>query len=329
MSTDALYPLIFQPVFRDYMWGGRRLERLFGRRLPPGIVAESWEISAHPSAPTAVANWPYSGVPLPDLTAQLGDRLLGTRARGTTARDRFPLLVKLLDATRDLSVQVHPDDAYGLEHEGELGKTECWYIIDADKDAEIIYGHNAQSKEQFSGMIAEGNWDGLLRHVKVKKGDFFFVPSGTIHAIGGGITILETQQSSNTTYRVYDFDRKDDQGKTRDLHIQQSIDVSMIPHKDPSNRFETATMDDNTVTTFIESDYFSVYKWDIHSEMAFKKTTPYTLASVIEGSGSLTVDGKTYPLQKGDHFILPATVSAWSLAGDMELIASNPGPKNS
>ena len=179
-------------------------------------------------------------------------------------------------------------------------------------------------------MVAAGDWEGLLRHVKVKKGDFFFVPSGTIHAIGGGITILETQQSSNTTYRVYDFDRKDDQGNTRDLHIQQSIDVSMIPHKDPANHFETSTVDGNTVTTFIESDYFTVYKWNILSELAFKKTAPYTLGSVIEGSGSLTVAGKVYPLHKGDHFILPATVSAWTLSGsNMELIASTPGPKNS
>ena len=317
-------PLFIQPVLQEKIWGGTKLRDIYGYDIPSDHTGECWAISAHPDGTGAVENGTYAGTQLDVLYAEHPELFENPTS------PVFPLLTKIIDAAEALSVQVHPDDAYGLKHEGELGKTECWYIIDADDDAEIIYGHNAQTKEQFSEMVAAGDWEGLLRHVKVKKGDFFFVPSGTIHAIGGGITILETQQSSNTTYRVYDFDRKDDQGNTRDLHIQQSIDVSMIPHKDPANHFETSTVDGNTVTTFIESDYFTVYKWNILSELAFKKTAPYTLGSVIEGSGSLTVAGKVYPLHKGDHFILPATVSAWTLSGsNMELIASTPGPKNS
>ncbi|MBM9832937.1 class I mannose-6-phosphate isomerase, partial [Enterococcus faecalis] len=140
----------------------------------------------------------------------------------------FPLLTKILDANDWLSVQVHPDDAYGLEHEGELGKTECWYILHADPGAEIIYGHEAKSREELEDWIKEGCWDKLLTRVPVCTGDFFYVPSGTLHAIGPGIVILETQQSSDTTYRVYDFDRPDDSGQLRPLHIQQSLDVLTI-----------------------------------------------------------------------------------------------------
>ena len=164
--------------------------------------------------------------------------------------------------------------------------------------------------------------------MKVKVGDFYYVPSGTIHAIGAGILTLETQQSSNTTYRVYDYDRLDDTGCKRDLHIQQSLEVSMIPHRDPVNHFEVKSTDGNTLTTFIKSDYFAVYKWDIQTHMAFKKDAPYTLVSVIEGAGDITVSEKVYALKKGDHFIMPSPVDSWTLSGSMQLIASTPGYKS-
>lgn len=139
---------------------------------------------------------------------------------GHSSEPSFPLLTKILDAADDLSVQVHPDDVYGEKNEGELGKTECWYIIHADEGSEIVYGHHAKSKSELKDMIDSGDWEHLLTRIPVQAGDFFFVPSGTVHAIGKGIIILETQQSSDTTYRVYDYDRKDDAGNTRELHIQ-------------------------------------------------------------------------------------------------------------
>jgi mannose-6-phosphate isomerase len=316
-------PLFIQPVLQEKIWGGTKLRDIYGYDIPSEHTGECWAISAHPDGIGAVENGEYAGIKLDVLYAEHPELF------GNPASPVFPLLTKIIDAAEALSVQVHPDDAYGLEHEGELGKTECWYIIDADEDAEIIYGHNAKTKDEFAGMIADGKWEELLRHVKVKKGDFFFVPSGTIHAIGGGITILETQQSSNTTYRVYDFDRKDDEGNTRDLHIQQSIDVSMIPHRDAVNHFETVKEGPNVLTTFIQSDYFTVYKWDIQTEVTFNKTAPYTLASVLEGTGTLKIGGKAYPLNKGEHFIIPNPVESWTLSGTMQLIASTPGPKNS
>ena len=235
----------------------------------------------------------------------------------------FPLLTKILDANDWLSVQVHPDDAYGLEHEGELGKTECWYIIAAEPGAEIIYGHNAKSKEELRQQIESKDWENLLTKVPVRAGDFFYVPSGTMHAIGAGIMVLETQQSSDTTYRVYDFDRKDDQGNLRELHLEKSIDVLNIG--EPANsRPVTTKVDDLKSTLLVAGDFFAVYKWKISGKADFEKTADYSLFSVLDGQGSLKVDGQDYDIAKGSHFILPSDVETWQIKGELELIVSHP-----
>ena len=215
------------------------------------------------------------------------------------------------------------DDAYGLEHEGELGTTECWYIIAAEPGAEIIYGHNAKSKEELRQQIESKDWENLLTKVPVKTGDFFYVPSGTMHAIGAGIMVLETQQSSDTTYRVYDFDRKDDQGNLRELHLEKSIDVLNIG--EPANsRPVTTKVDDLKSTLLVASDFFAVYKWEISGKADFEKTADYSLFSVLDGQGSLKVDGQDYDIAKGNHFILPSDVEAWQIKGNLELIVSHP-----
>ena len=219
---------------------------------------------------------------------------------------------------------MHPDDAYGLKHEGELGKTECWYVIAADDDAEIIYGHHAKTKEELREQIEAKNWDQLLTKVKVKAGDFFYVPSGTMHAIGSGILILETQQSSDTTYRVYDFDRKDDAGNLRELHLEKSIDVLNIG-KPANSRPVNLQVDNLSSTLLVANDFFAVYKWVLTGQAAFTKTADYTLNSVLNGQGQLTVDGQVYPIHKGDHFILPSDVASWKLEGqELEMIVSHP-----
>ncbi|HJB24472.1 MAG TPA: mannose-6-phosphate isomerase, class I [Candidatus Jeotgalibaca pullicola] len=316
-------PLFVKPKLQEKIWGGTKLRDIYGYDIPSDHTGECWAISAHLDGVGTISSGTYAGMPLNKLYEK------EPQLFGNPSSPVFPLLTKIIDATEDLSVQVHPDDVYGLKHENDLGKTECWYVIDADEDSEIVYGHTAKNKEEFSKMISNGQWDDLLRRVKVKAGDFFFVPSGTIHAIGAGIMILETQQSSNTTYRVYDYDRKDNLGNSRELHIQQSIDVTTIPHRDPELSIQTEVQADNEITTLIESDYFSVYRWNIHSEVYFGKKASYTLVSVIEGKGSLIVDNIKYPLNKGDHLILPAPITEWVIEGDIEIIASNPGPKNS
>ena len=310
-------PLFLQSVMQEKIWGGTKLRDVFGYEIPSDHVGEYWAISAHPNGVSTVKNGRFAGQKLDVLYAEHRE-LFGNRPEPV-----FPLLTKILDANDWLSVQVHPDDAYGLEHEGELGKTECWYVITADEGAEIIYGHNAKSKEELRQQIESKDWDHLLTKIPVKAGDFFYVPSGTMHAIGSGILILETQQSSDTTYRVYDFDRKDDAGNLRELHLEQSIDVLTIG--EPANsRPVTIQADNLTSTLLVANDFFAVYKWDIAGSVEFKKTADYSLFSILEGAGELTVDGLVYPIKKGSHFILPSDVTEWTLSGDLQLIVSHP-----
>ncbi|EGL46230.1 mannose-6-phosphate isomerase, class I, partial [Streptococcus anginosus SK52 = DSM 20563] len=301
-------PLFLQSVMQEKIWGGTKLRDEFGYKIPSDKVGEYWAISAHPHGVSTIKNGRFAGMGLDQLYAEHRELF------GNSSEPVFPLLTKILDANDWLSVQVHPDDHYAMEHEGELGKTECWYVIAADEGAEIIYGHNAKSREELRQQIEKKEWDKLLTKVPVKAGDFFYVPSGTMHAIGSGILILETQQSSDTTYRVYDFDRKDDEGNLRELHLEKSIDVLNIGA--PANsRPVTVKADDLMSTLLVASDFFAVYKWEVSGKVTLEKTAPYLLVSVLAGQGMLTVDGETYPIAKGDHFILPSDVEEWTFEG--------------
>ncbi|MDT2653412.1 mannose-6-phosphate isomerase, class I [Enterococcus hirae] len=312
-------PMFLKPVFQEKIWGGSRLRSVFGFDIPNDKIGEDWAISAHPHGVSVVENGEYQGQKLDELWQNHKELF------GNPTEPVFPLLIKILDAEDELSVQVHPDDAYGMKHEGELGKTECWYIIDAEPGAEIIYGHHAKTREELAEMIQEGRWDDLLKKVPVKKGDFFYVPSGTIHAIGKGIMILETQQSSDTTYRVYDYDRKDANGNTRELHIQQSIDVTTVPAITSQIQMKEVRKGNSSIVTYLETEFFNVYEWDIKGITSFKKQAPYTLATVIDGAGELVVNEKIYPLTKGASFILPNDVTEWTVQGELSIIASEPG----
>lgn len=312
-------PIFLKPVFQKKIWGGSRLKSVFGFDITNDKIGEDWAISAHPHGVSVVENGEFKGQKLDDLWKEHKELF------GHPTEPVFPLLIKILDAEDELSVQVHPDDAYGMKHEGELGKTECWYIIDAEPGAEIIYGHHAKTREELAEMIKEGRWDDLLKKVPVKKGDFFYVPSGTIHAIGKGIMILETQQSSDTTYRVYDYDRKDASGQKRELHIQQSIDVTTVPAKTPELQIKEVRKGQSSIVTYLETEFFNVYEWDIKGITSFKKQAPYTLATVIDGAGELIVDNQTYLLEKGTSFILPNEINEWTVQGELTIIASEPG----
>lgn len=311
-------PLFLQSVMQEKIWGGTKLRDEFGYKIPSDKVGEYWAISAHPHGVSTIKNGRFAGMGLDQLYAEHRELF------GNSSEPVFPLLTKILDANDWLSVQVHPDDHYAMEHEGELGKTECWYVIAADEGAEIIYGHNAKSREELRQQIEKKEWDKLLTKVPVKAGDFFYVPSGTMHAIGSGILILETQQSSDTTYRVYDFDRKDTKGNLRELHLEKSIDVLNIGA--PANsRPVTVKADDLMSTLLVASDFFAVYKWEVSGKVDIEKTAAYLLVSVLAGQGVLTVDGETYPIAKGDHFILPSDVEEWTFEGkDLEMIVSHP-----
>lgn len=311
-------PLFLRGVLQEKIWGGTKLRDEFGYDLPSETTGEHWSISAHPNGPATVENGEHAGKTLTELWASHRDLF------GHQEGEVFPLLTKIIDAENDLSVQVHPNDEYGLANEGELGKTECWYVLAADEGAEIVFGHNAETKEEFHEMIADGEWDKLLRSIQVKPGDFFYVPSGTVHAIGSGVTILETQQSSDTTYRLYDYDRKDDAGNLRDLHINQSIAVSMIPHVDPQPEMTVTKVDNSELKKLVSNEFFTVYEWIIKSSITMEREGLYTLVSIVDGKGSIEVDGTSYSLEKGDHFLLPNEVDNWTFAGDLHIIASHP-----
>ncbi|WP_307894600.1 mannose-6-phosphate isomerase, class I [Bacillus swezeyi] len=314
MTTE---PLFFKPVFKERIWGGTALAA-FGYNIPSEQTGECWAFAAHQNGQSIVQNGMYNGLSLGELWDK--HRHLFGHMEG----DRFPLLTKMLDADQDLSVQVHPNDEYAMTHEnGELGKTECWYIIDCKEDAEIIYGHHAKTKEELISMIELGEWDKLLRRVKVKPGDFFYVPSGTVHAIGKGIQILETQQNSDTTYRLYDYDRKDAAGNLRELHLEKSIDVIDVSSAPNQPAIYVEQTEDLRVTTFIECPYFSVKKWDVKGAASLKQEKPFLLVSVIEGEGCIISGENEYVFKKGDQILLPYGFGEFELSGHTQCIVSS------
>jgi len=225
--SDCIYPLLFQPVFRDYIWGGRHLETEFGRALPAGIVAESWEISGHPSSPTRATNGKWRGHSLVDILSALGSDLVGSNSQGMLERGKFPLLVKLLDANRNLSVQVHPDDAYaGSNAQGELGKAEMWYVLHAEPGAELVYGlKSGVDRSTFAKAVSDGDVETQLYRLPIHRGDCINVPPGTVHALLAGAVVAEIQQNSDTTYRIYDWGRLGVDGQPRPLHIEHALNV--------------------------------------------------------------------------------------------------------
>lgn len=311
-------PIFLQPVLQERIWGGKELET-FGYKLPSQSTGECWGISAHPNGQSVIRNGKHKGKTLEYLWQNNRELF------GNYQSDKFPLLTKILDANQDLSVQVHPNDEYANEYEnGELGKTECWYIIDCKEGAEMIYGHHAKTKEEFVEMIQTGRWDELLRRVAIKPGDFFYVPSGTIHALCEGTLVLETQQSSDTTYRVYDYDRIDINGEKRELHLDKAIEVSIVPHEDVGLQFEQTTLNGAVVTRFVEDAYFSVYKWDIEQEAAFYQDKCFQLVSVISGQGTIATADGTIKICKGDHFILPNRMGNFVIKGKITCIISHP-----
>ncbi|MGN1159330.1 MAG: GH1 family beta-glucosidase [Lachnospiraceae bacterium] len=307
-------PILFlKPVFKQMIWGGDRLGKDWPYEIPGDNTGECWAVSAHPNGDCTVTEGIYEGKTLSELWKEQPELF------GNTGLDRFPLLIKIIDAKADLSIQVHPDDAYAMKNEnGSLGKTECWYILDCPEDAKLVIGHNAGSKEELRRMIEEKRWSELIREIPVKKGDFIQIDPGTVHAIKGGLMILETQQNSDITYRVYDYDRLSN-GKPRELHIEKSIDVITVPAKPVEDSvISVGGLPENTMNLLISCDYYKVWKMDITKPVTFTQEYPFLIMSVIEGDG--LINGQL--IKKGDHFILPAGFGQFDLQGNMQIIAS-------
>ena len=301
------------PIFKERLWGGVRLKDLFNYPISSSQTGECWAISAHPNGTSLIVNGALRGRSLDDVFAK--EKYLFNH----TSMKQFPLLTKILDANTDLSVQVHPKDDYALKHEHDLGKTECWYILDCKEDATMIYGHTAQSKEELISEINANQWERLLRHIPIHKGDFFYVPAGTVHALCEGTMVLETQQSSDTTYRLYDYNRKDDHGNLRPLHIKKALDVITIPHVDYMINPVTYKTETATITIFVKDPHFTVSKWEVHGDYHYTHDI-YHLMSVIDGQG--IINGEQ--VKKGDHVIVTSAAQSIQVSGLLTLIVSHP-----
>lgn len=316
-TSDLIFP---QPVFVPKIWGGRKLATEFGYDIPAGPVGECWAISAHPHGDCSVDGGAYDGRRLSELWAE------EPRLFGGASGDRFPLLVKILDANEYLSVQVHPDDAYAAEHEeGSLGKSECWYVLEADDDARIMIGQRAGSRGEFASMVEERRWDELLNEIPIKPGDFFEIAPGTVHAVKGAL-ILEVQQSSDVTYRVYDFDRLQADGSPRELHLAQALEVIDYDAEPIATGAITAP-EVGGVTHLMDCPYFGVDRVRVSagSPVALALGKPFACVSVCAGAGAVSVSGdEPRGLRKGEHFIAPAGCTELSFSGEMLLIVSYP-----
>ncbi len=304
--------LHLEPVLHEKIWGGTELRDQFGYAIPSDHTGECWAISGHPNGDCRVTN--------PEFGGQTLGQLFRTRRElfGNIPGDVFPLLVKIIDARQDLSIQVHPDDAYAKVHEnGSLGKTECWYVLDSKPGTTVIIGHNAGTREEMRQMVAEGKWNQLLRQVPLRKGDFFQINPGCLHALKGGSLILETQQSSDVTYRFYDYDRLEN-GKKRELHIEKSLDVTTVPFVPDRTVPETETVGDAGITHLVTCPFYSVYRAVLHGAAGLTFRAPFVNVSIIGGEG--TLDGE--PVKKGDHMVLTANYGPCRLEGNMELVYS-------
>lgn len=305
--------LFLQGKFVDKIWGGDKLKE-FAYDLPSDKVGEYWAISGMEDLPSFVTMGKYKGKSLNDLYKEEKELF------GGEDYDSFPLLIKLIDANTDLSIQVHPDDYLAEKYENSRGKTECWYILNEDQ-ASIIYGLNVDDKKEAIRLIDEKKWDELLREVPAKKGDFFYVPAGTVHAIKKGCLVLEIQQASDITYRLYDYDRKDDQGRLRDLHLEES--KRSIKTEKVDNKIETKEFPTYKETDLLSNQFFEVRKYDIEKASDFKRNKPYLMESVIEGEGKLIIDKEEYPIKKGDFFILTNKCEDYRIEGKLSLVESN------
>lgn len=308
--------LSLDPVLQENVWGGRRLVTEFPYHAEGEHIGECWAVSAHPHGDGVVREGEYAGKTLSRLYKEHRELF------GNISAEEFPLLIKMIDARTDLSIQVHPDDDYAREREGvPFGKTECWYVADCPENASLVIGHYAKSRQELADMISQGKYEELIRKVPVRKGDFLQIDPGTIHAITGGLLILEIQQSSDITYRVYDYGRLVD-GKPRQLHVQQSIDVINVPDEsDQKALVHTDGLPENQLNLLEACAHYRVWKLNLSGEMSLEQKYPFLILSVLEGKG--TVDGQ--PVEKGAHLLITAAHGTVTLKGDMVMILSTVG----
>lgn len=306
--------LFFEPVLKECVWGGDRLVKEFGYQKEGDGIGECWAVSAHPNGDCTVREGAYQGMTLSQLYHCHRELF------GNLKAEEFPLLVKMIDAKTDLSIQVHPDNAYVKEHEScPYGKTECWYVMDCPENASLVIGHNARTRQELADKIDQGKYEELIRRIPVRRGDFIQIEPGTVHAISAGFLILETQQNSDITYRVYDYGRLVD-GKPRQLHVRQSMEVIQVPDRTAEEGavLHTDGLCANKLHLLKECEYYRVWKLPLKGEMKLLQEHPFLIMDVLEGNG--IVDSR--PVKRGDHLLFPCGYGEISLLGEMELFLS-------
>lgn len=307
--------LRLSPAFKDYLWGGTLIKNKFGIK-DMDIVAEAWVLSTHKDGQSIVDGGVLSGKSLTEAVSILGQNALGKKA---AAFEMFPQMLKIIDAEKSLSIQVHPSDEYALSNEGQYGKTEMWYILDAKEGAGIYYGVKKDcTKEELKKAIDENKIEDVLRFVPCKKGESYFIPSGTIHAIGAGLLIAEVQQNSNVTYRVYDFGRVGADGKPRELHTEKALKVSNLSPMVDEKEKTSEKIEGGTKTLLSSCPYFEAVKIDIDGEYALKPNDSFVCVFIIEGQGE--IDGMKF--NKFDTFFVPADHGEALLKGNFSAMIS-------
>lgn len=309
----ALFKL--KPSFKSYLWGGRRLAEEFNKDFDGDILAESWELSCHKDGLSYIDNGENKGMSLREYIEKNGRKVLGTNCEKF---EDFPVLIKLIDAKKDLSVQVHPDNEYALKNEGQYGKTEMWYIVDCKPGAQLFFGFKKDiSKEEFKKRIKDNSLTDILNAVEVKKGDVFFIEAGTIHAIGKDIVIAEIQQNSNVTYRVYDYGRKGADGKERELHIDKAVEVTKTgPAENKSFAPDIAACEYFTVDKlYLDGEYIS----EVSGKVADKS---FVSILFLDGSGEIKCGDEKEKFKKGDSFFLTADSGEYQIRGKGEALVT-------
>jgi len=317
-----LYPLKFDPIYKQIVWGGTNISRFFLRNILLDKVAESWELCCREDGTSIVSSGVLKGMSLQDVIYKYKEKLLGEKTYLTFGA-RFPLLIKIIDANENLSVQVHPDDTYAKINGDICGKNELWYILDAKENSKLVYGvNNDETKADFKKAISENKTEQALNMVNVKPGDVLYVPAGKVHAILSGILIAEIQQNSNTTYRIYDWGRVDKYGKSRALNTAQALDVIDFDSQNlPTISTQTSDSQSYSLDSVLISEYFNVDKISVHRQ--YKSTTIgcFIIFMCIKGSGSILYDGGTCSIILGETILFPACIGKFVIDGNITLLS--------
>ena len=312
-------PIKLKSVCKEIIWGGNRLKNEYNKVSNLNNIAESWELTVRNDGMNTIIGGEFDGLTMQEYIDKNGFAVVTSKPL-----DRFPLLIKFIDAEDNLSVQVHPDDDYGLKNANSLGKTEMWYIIDAKPGAKLVYGLKENcTLEMFKEAIEAGNVEEMLNYVSVKPGDVFFIPSGLVHAIGSGILLAEIQQNSNITYRVYDYNRKGADGKPRELHVKDALNVIVNRNEEEINKIRFSTIVENNNYSLASCEFFKVYRYNIDGTLRFS-TNAESFNSVLclSGNGNIEYKGHLFSLEKGDSYFIPANLGEYAISGNTEIIIS-------